>query len=305
MKMKLKKKTTSKLFLILIGFCLLVSCKKNINNQSAVAVVNDKYISQDAFSKELEFYQDYYTKKYGESYLESKNKQGKTQNEILQAELLDSMIKDQIMLNDLQKNKVEIDDNQAKKLKSKMEKSLGDKDSLKANLKALNTSEGDFSNIIFNDSIRKIHYDYFLSSNKIKDSEILEYYKKNEDLHRMYKYNVLVFDDKEMCKNTRGKIKSQLDFRNLLKDPVRSFSIINSEFVYKDDPLLQASKMIEKDKVSEIFQYDDKYMVLMINSFNENENELLINTKDKYLRDAYEKYLNKLIKSSQIRLFIW
>lgn len=40
----------------------------------------------------------------------------------------------------------------------------------------------------------------------------------------------------------------------------------------------------------------------MINSYNENENELLMQAKEIYLKDAYRKYLNKLIKSSKIKL---
>lgn len=68
--------------------------------------------------------------------------------------------------------------------------------------------------------------------------------------------------------------------------------------------MLVESKMSEKDKVSDIFEYNNKYMILMINSYNENENELLMHTKDKYLRDAYNQYLNKLVKSSKIKVFI-
>ena len=292
--------------LLSLSLCLIIfsSCKKNNANENAIALVDGEAIDKEMFDKELEFYLTFYSKKYGDSYLENKNSKGKTNKDLLRDELLDSMIKDQVMLNDLAKKKIEIDDNIANKIRSDMEKELGDKNSLKANMKALNISEGDFSDVIFNDSIRKIHYDYFLTHNKIKDSEILEYYKANEDLHRLYKYNVLVFDNKDGAEKTKNSIKSQVDFRKALKNPVRNYEIINSDFVYKDDPLLVESKMSEKDKVSEIFKYDNKYMILMINSYNENENELLMHTKDKYLKDAYQQYLNKLVKSSKIKVFI-
>lgn len=292
--------------LLSLSLCLIIfsSCKKNNTNENAIALVDGEPIDKEVFDKELEFYLSFYTKKYGDSYLEDKNSKGKTNKEVLRDDLLDSMIKDQVMLNDLAKKKIEIDDNTANKIRNDMEKELGDKNSLKANMKSLNISEGDFADVIFNDSIRKIHYDYFLTHNKIKDSEILEYYKSNEDLHKLYKYNVLVFDNKDGAEKAKTSIKNQVDFREALKNPVRNYEIINSDFVYNDDSLLVESKMSDKDKVSEIFEYNNKYMILMINSYNENENELLMHTKDKYLKDAYDQYLNKLVKSSKIKVFI-
>lgn len=301
---KIKKVITSLLSLSLF-LIILTSCNKNQKNTNAIALVDGKAIERQTFDKELEFYLAFYTKKYGESYLDEKNSKGKTNKELIRDELLDSMIKDQVMLNDLANKKIEIDDNAANKLRSDIEKELGDKNSLKANLKALNINESDFSDVIFNDSIRKIHYEYFLTHNKIKDSEILEYYKKNEDLHRMYKYNVLVFSSKDEAQKAKSSLNNQVKFRQALKNPVRNYDIINSDFVYKDDPLLIKSKLEEKDKVSDIFEEHNKYMILMINSYNDNENDLLIHTKDKYLKDAYNQYLNKLTKSSKIKVFIW
>lgn len=301
-------KKIKKIIISLISLCLcltlLSSCKKNKNNENAIAVVDGESIDKEVFDKELEFYLAFYTKKYGESFLEDKNAKGKTNKEALRDDLLDSMIKDQVMLNDLASKKIEIDDNVANKLRSDMEKELGDKNSLKANIKALNVNDSDFSDVIFNDSIRKIHYDYFLTHNKIKDSEILQYYKENEELHKMYKYNVLVFDGKEAAEKAKSNIKNQVDFRQAIKNPVKNFDVINSEFVYIDDPLLAKSKLKEKDKVSDIFEENKKYMIMMINSYNENENELLMQTKDKYLKNAYDQYLNKLVKSSKIKVFI-
>ncbi|WP_311531694.1 SurA N-terminal domain-containing protein [uncultured Anaerococcus sp.] len=299
----IRKIITSFLYLTCISF-LLASCNKGPDTSSAVALVDNKTINKDTYNSELEFYLNYYSNKYGPNYLESKDKAGKTKKESLQEKLLESMIKDQVMLNDLEKHKIEIDDNTANKIRSEMEKKLGDKDSLKANIKALNVSDSEFSDIIFNDSIRRMHYDFFLSNSGIKDSEILKHYKENEQLHKMYKYNMLKFDDKIEAERIKSIIKSQLDFRKLLTNSIKSYDVFNSDFVYEDDPILLASKVKEKDKVSEIFEYDGKYNILMVNSYNENENELLMQAKEIYLKDAYRKYLNKLIKSSKIKLFI-
>lgn len=225
------------LYIIFISFC-----NKGPDTSSAVALVDNKAIDKDTYNSELEFYLNYYSNKYGPNYLESKDKAGKTKKESLQEKLLESMIKDQVMLNDLEKHKIEIDDNTANKIRSEMEKKLGDKDSLKANIKALNVSDSEFSDIIFNDSIRRMHYDFFLSNSGIKDSEILKHYKENEQLHKMYKYNMLKFDDKIEAERIKSIIKSQLDFRKLLTNSIKSYDVFNSDFVYEDDPILQHPK---------------------------------------------------------------
>ena len=144
----------------------------------------------------------------------------------------------------------------------------------------------------------------FLSNNDIKDSDILEFYKSNDKYQRQYKYNVLVFDDENLANKIRKQINSSEDFKGFLNKSIKNYDIINSDFVYEDDHLLKESKIKEKNNVSNVFSFDNKYMILMVNSYNDNENELLLKTKDIYLKEKYEEYLNKLVKKSKIRVFI-
>lgn len=281
----------------------LTACGNAAENKDALAIVDGERISNDEYLKELDFYQKYYTKKYGEEYLDHEVERNKTNNDVLEKELIDSMIKDQVMKNDLKANGVKVDDNTATSIRNNLEDQLGSQDSLKANIKAIGLDENKFNEVIYNDSIRKQHYNYFLGHSGIKDSEILEFYKANEKYHKQYKYNVLAFDDKNEVEKAFDKINSPAEFKSYLDNPIKNYEVINSEFVYKDDPILEKSEISEKDKVSEIFEYDGKYMILMVSSYNENENELLINVKDLYLREKYEEYLNKLTKKSKIRLF--
>ena len=101
--------------LLSLSLCLVyfTSCKKNNTDKNAIALVGGEAIEKEVFDKELEFYLTFYTKKYGDTYLEEKSSKGKTNKEVLRDDLLDSMIKDQVMLNDLAKKKIEIDDNTA------------------------------------------------------------------------------------------------------------------------------------------------------------------------------------------------
>ena len=119
--------------LLSLSLCLILftSCNENIKDDNTVALVDGNSIDKNTFEKELSFYSSYYTKRYGDSYLETKNNKDKTNKEKLREDLLDSMIKDQVMLNDLISKKVEIDDNSASKLRNEIEKGLGDKNSLK------------------------------------------------------------------------------------------------------------------------------------------------------------------------------
>lgn len=301
---KIKKTKTTKLLLALLVIISLSSCNNKKEYKNSIAVVGDVPISQELFTKELEYYQKFYSKKYGEDYLDIEVAKGKTNNDILQEELTDSLIKDQLMLNDLKANNIKVDDSKAAELRNDLEDQLGGKDSLKANITAIDLSENDFSDVLYRDSIRKQHYDYFINHNKIKDSDILDYYKKNEKYHRMYKYDVLVFDNENEAKRFRENIKSSDDFYQYVKNPIKNYDVIRSDFAYIDDPKIEKANVSKKDELSDVFEFDDKFMILMINSYNENENELLIKLKEIYLKESYEKYLNNLTKKTKIRLFV-
>lgn len=299
----MKRKIIKTVFFAVLIFNLS-SCTSSKYSEGNVALVDGVAISSDTYLKELDFYQKYYSQKFGEGYLDQEVERGKTNKDILEKDLVDSLVKDQVMVNDLKANNIKVDDNVASSLRKDLEEKLGGKDSLKANVNALGSDENKFNQVLYNDSIRKQHYSYYLSHNDIKDSEILEYYKANEKYHKEYKYDILVFDDQNEANKIHKKLKSPADFKSYLNKPVQNYEVINSDFVYNDDPLLKEAGVLEKDKISDIFKHEDKYMILMINSYNENENDLLINVKDIYLKEKYEDYLNKLVKKSKIRLFV-
>lgn len=291
----------------LAGLSLLLvlsSCSRGTTTANAIATVDKEIITSEEFRNELEFYHSYYTSLYGSDFWNEKYKKNKTYEQVLKDDLIDSMIKDKVMLNDLRNNKVKVDENLAIELKDKLTDTLNGEDSLRANIDALGVNEASFEDILYNDSIRERHYDYFLESNSIKDKEILEYYEEDENLHRMYKYDALIFEDETFAKLAKEEIKSSEDFKKMLNQKVKNFEVYKSDFVYADDELLSLSKLKEKEVVSDVIAYEDKYVILMINSYNDNKTELLINAKDIYLRNAYEKYLNDLVKKSKIKVFV-
>lgn len=300
----LRAKTNRIFFYTILAVLVLTGCKRSSNKTDAVATVDDIEISSKDYSKELKFYQSYYSKLYGDNYLSDKNKNGLTNDEILRKELLDSMIKDKIMLSDLEKNKIKLDDNNVIKLTNDLKKSMNGEDSLGANVDALNANGNLFNEIIFNDAIRKSHYEMFASKQSVRDSDVLDFYKKNKKYQKMYKYNLIVFDDENEAKDIKKNITNAKKFNEYLNKSVRNYDIVNSEFVYSDDEVLKASKLTEKNRPSDVFKYNDKYIIAMINSYNENENELLMNAKSVYQKKVYEDYLNKLIKSSKIKVYI-
>lgn len=298
------QKLLQKIVIISLLFLLPTSCQNKVNTQDNVAVVDGEYITKDLYSRELTFYSSFYTKKYGENYLNKEDKAGLSNYEKLENDLLDSLILDQVMLNDLKDKKVKINNVEYNNLEKELVSDLKSKDSLKANIEAINSDELSFSDALFRDSIKFEHKKMFDKNNKIKDKEILEYYKDNPYLQKMYKYNALVFDDKIEAEKIHSKIKNNQDFRNAMSKDVKNYDVYSSDFVYEDDKLLQVSGMKKLDQVSKVFEYDGKFFILMINSYNENENDLLIKAKEYYLDLEYQNYLKDLIKKSNIKVFV-
>lgn len=263
-----------------------------------MAKVDDSYINRELYNQELDFYSKYYEKKKGKAYLEEKVEGEKTRADKLKEDLLSSLIYDQIMANDMQageKNNEIVDD------LSKEEESSS---TLSGNLAALNFDPKSSQNIIKQDEIRDDHYEYFLKTNDIKDKDILEVYKKNKYYQKQYKYNALVFEDENESKTFREGLDQASDFKKALNEDVKNYKVLNSDFVYEDDSLLSLSKEKEKDKISQVFEKDGKYYILMVNSYNTNENELLIKAKESYLKEKYQEYLKSLRKKANIKVFI-
>lgn len=300
--MKNKKKIA---ILIISVFCIfLTSCSKKFDKDKYVAVVDDEGISKELFEKELSYYQKYYIKKYGDNFLEEKSKKGNSNYKKLESELLDSLVMDQVMVNDLKKNNVKVTKNDSKEAIDKLSEKISSKDSLLENVKTFGVSEDEFDEITYQDSIRKKHFNYFLNNNNVKDTEVLKYFEENKNLQKKYKYDCLIFDDKNEAIKVRESIKNSEDFKNKMKSRIRNYDVYRSDFVYKDDALLKKSSLSKVNIVGNIFKFKDSYIIFMINSENKNKKNLLLDAKEIYLENEYNKYLEKLIKNSNIKLFI-
>lgn len=300
--MKNKKKIV---ILIISVFCIfLTSCSKKFDKDKYVAVVDNEGISKELFEKELSYYQKYYIKKYGDNFLEEKSKKGNSNYKKLESNLLDSLVIDQVMVNDLKKNKVKVTKNDSKETIDKLIEQISSKDSLLENVKTFGVSEDEFDEITYQDSIRKKHYDYFLNNNNVKDSEILKYFEENKNLQKKYKYDCLIFDDKNEAIKVRESIKNSEDFKKKMKSRIKNYDVYRSDFVYEDDTLLKKSSLSKVNVVGNVFKFKDSYIILMINSESKNKKNLLLDAKEIYLENEYNKYLEKLIKNSNIKLFI-
>lgn len=267
-------------------------------------MVNKQGISKNLFEKELSYYQKFYLKKYGDDFLDTKSKEGDSNYKKLESNLLDSMIKDQIMLEDLKKHNIKVTKNDSINLSNELIRSISSKESLYANIASFGSDEKEFSEIIYRDSIRKKHREYFINNNKIKDLDVIKYFDDNKYLQKKVKYDCLIFDDKSEAVKTLSKIKDPQDFKSYLKAKIRNYDIYRSDFVYEDNNLLKSSSLSKSGDISKVFKYKDSYIILMINSVNTNKKDLLLNAKEIYIDKEYNKYLENLVKNSNIKLFI-
>ena len=199
---------------------------------------------------------------------------------------------------------IEISKNDSSNLIESLSKKIGDEESLIANLKSFGSDESEFSEITFNDSIRKKHWEYFLNNYKVNDEDIVEFLNSNKDLQKQYKYDLLIFDDETEAKKIRDDIKKYSDFKEYLQSPIRNYKVFRSDFTYINDEILKKSKISEKSEVSKIIKEEDKYYILAINSTNTEEKDLLIKTKELYIKNKYDQYLKNLLKDANIRVFI-
>ncbi|MGO3019194.1 MAG: SurA N-terminal domain-containing protein, partial [Anaerococcus sp.] len=166
-------KILQKIIIISLILPIATSCQKKLNRTDNVAIVDDEYVTKDLYSKELTFYTSYYTKKYGDNYLNEKNKDGQTNYETLEKNLLDSLIMDQVMLNDLKNENYKMNDVEYENLHKGLVENLKNEESLYANIEAINSDELSFSDALFRDSIKFEHKKMFKKNGSIKDEDVL------------------------------------------------------------------------------------------------------------------------------------
>ncbi|MDO4661908.1 MAG: SurA N-terminal domain-containing protein [Tissierellia bacterium] len=297
---KYNKISIAKISLILFLLVGLSSCSND--NKDVVAIVNDREITKVEFQNELNFYTKYYANKYGSDYLAMKNEDGKRNLDILKENLLDSMIQDEVMLKDLEDNDISIDKDDVNSLEKEGIDNLNGKDSLKANLSAFDIDLKVYEDVLLNDVIRKKHKESFLDNIDISENKILRFYDKNEDLHQKYKYIALEFKDENYANTLRDSIKNK-SLKDLVDKDVQNFNVINSDFVYFDDPLLKKSKMSKKGEISNVFSYENSYYILQITSLNTNEKELILSARDLLYEKEYDHYYKDLMKKARIKIF--
>lgn len=63
------------------------------------------------------------------------------------------------------------------------------------------------------------------------------------------------------------------------------------------------TSLTKVNDVGNVFKYKNSYIILMINSINKNEKDLLLDAKEIYLQNEYNKYLENLIKKFKYQAF--
>lgn len=280
----------------------LQACAKK--NSDTVAEVNSEKISRIDFDNNYNFYKKYYDMKYGIDYLEGEYNPLKSNKEKLREDILDSLIHEKIIADYLKKKSIKVTKDDIDKLKQESLNASYDKDSLKANIAAFDENLDDYDRILEKSAVIERYKRYFRDNFKVSDKKIVEYFKKNRNLQRQYKYSAIEFESKKACDMALKKIKNEVDFTSFYDNNISNYKSFKSDFVYADDPLLSRSKMIEKNKISDVFEKNDKYYIIMINSVNDNVNDLLVKAKEHYINEKMKSDYKRIIKKAKVKIFL-
>ncbi|MDY3738279.1 MAG: SurA N-terminal domain-containing protein [Peptoniphilaceae bacterium] len=303
-RMQQRKKKLRKLALLISIFTLfflITSCKNQSDDN--IAKVNQTFITKSEFESQLSFYSRFLTEKNGEDYLSKKDNHGEMNLKKLENDILNSLILEVIMLDDLEKNNIEISKNDINELENEQISALYGEDSLKANLNAFDSSLEEYENILYYDSIRERHKKFVLDNMKISDKEVINKFKSEKNLQAQYKYTAFKFDDLNEAKKVYSKLKNSKDFLDYKDRILKNFDIVTSDYVYSDDEILKKSDMILEDRISKIFEFNSKYYILMIEDKNTDTIVLLNKAKEKISEEKYNEYLKKLFRSSKIKIY--
>lgn len=201
--------------------CNLVEKKEStgkvIDGKEVVAKVNDEYILKSDF--DIQFNQIESALKAGGQ--EFSSKEGKKNLDEVKRKLLDSMINDELTLQEAKKNNVKLSEGELKETIDQIEEYHGGKEALHKYIKEQGLTVKKFENIIEEQLIINKFKEKLTSDVKVTEEEVKKYYDENKELYQLSSPEIrashILVDTEDEAKKLLSELKAGADFAELAK----------------------------------------------------------------------------------------
>lgn len=264
--------------------------KKSNLPKGSVAVVNGDKISEEDYKKEISFYA---------GLLASQQK--------LKPSIVQMMVQDKLISDDLEKNKVKVDEKAINDNFVKYVENFGGQDEFDKMLADYNLTADDFKNSLKKDQMYQQHKSRYAAENKPTDKELEKYFKDHKDELVQVDASHILVEDEKTAKEVKDKLNNGEDFAKLAKEYSKDTS--NAEnggelgFFTKDKMVKEfsdAAFKLKKDEISEPVKTQFGYHIIKINDKKDTVEALKDEITEKVNSQKYSDYLQKLYDDAKV-----
>ncbi len=285
-------KRITKLAGIGLAAALLLTGCGNGGSGGAYATVNGKEISQEKYDAQLKLYKNILAAQYQ-----------------LPVSISNSLIQESVMMQDLEKNKVKIADDEYKVEYEKAIKTYGGPEAYQQALKQLEVTDQEMRDSLKYETISRIHHEWFTKQHMPSDAELKKYFDDNKaTLVTVDASHILVKTEEEA-----KKVKERLAKGEKFEDIAKAVSVDKGSAAKggalgeqtADSFVPEFSKALEglkEGQISEPVKSEYGYHIIRLNKRNDSFESKKKEIAEQLTGTAYTDYIQGLMKAAKVEI---
>lgn len=294
------------LALTILTMIFAVSCKKA--DESAVATVNGKAISEKEFTENYKVYELMYKQQLGEEALKKTDKDGVSFKDKLKENILEKLIVDELINQEIDNKKIAITDEELNNLYEQTIKNMGGQEQYEEFLKQQNITDDFIKDSNKKDYKQQKLEEAFYKDNKVTEEEIKDFYDANKERLIKYSLSQIMADNEEDAKKLYDKLEAGEDFVELAKNESSdTYSAANGgnmgEVQASTMPkeFLNAVSTTEIGSYSKVFKSDMGYHIVKVDDKKDQLEDLRTEIEQTLKSQKFIEYMKDLRANADVK----
>lgn len=292
------------------------ACKKNELDEEdkIIAKVNDDVITQKEFDDEFDMLKKMYEKQLGGDVLYEEVEDGKSYQDILADNLLESMILEKLIVKEMHKLDIAVTDGEIEEeIKSRYIDGLGGEEKYKMFLQ-----ENSFTEEFLRSGIRKSLMDQkykadFFNKIKLSEDELKRYYDSHKDSLIQVKISMIQLESQEDGHKLLERLDKGEDFHQLATiksiDPVSAAEGGNLGYLTRDTfeypyQLKDMAFALDEGEISNLIEDESGYYIILVEDRKEEYEDLKEDIVAIVKNEKYADKLSKLKADAEVKKYI-